>query len=168
MEAIKKIMVPVAFSEHTADLINYAAVLAKPFDAEIILVNIINERDIETLEKAVRADPQNPDTRVALAEFYLNKGMYNEALEQTRQVLNAYPESESALLIAGLAHVRLEQREAALEPLMRFVDLRKDRPTASADKMLEMAYYFLGESYVALERPEEAIAARHPSRAGPR
>ena len=44
-------MVPVAFSSHTADLINYAAVLAAPFGAELLLVNIINERDIETLER---------------------------------------------------------------------------------------------------------------------
>ena len=51
METIQKIMVPVAFSSHTIDLINYAAVLAQPFDAELILVNIINERDIETLER---------------------------------------------------------------------------------------------------------------------
>ena len=51
METIKTIMVPVAFSSHTVDLIKYAANLAKPFDAELILVNIINERDIETLER---------------------------------------------------------------------------------------------------------------------
>ena len=51
MEKIQKIMVPVAFSSHTVDLISYAAALAKPFDAELILVNIINERDIETLER---------------------------------------------------------------------------------------------------------------------
>lgn len=51
MTAIKKIMVPVAFSSHTVDLINYAATLAKPYDAELILINIINERDIETLDR---------------------------------------------------------------------------------------------------------------------
>lgn len=49
METINKIMVPVAFSSHTIDLINYAVNLAKPFGAELLLVNIINERDIETL-----------------------------------------------------------------------------------------------------------------------
>lgn len=51
MKKIEKIMVPIAFSSHTRDLINYAADLAAPFDAELLLVNIINERDIETLER---------------------------------------------------------------------------------------------------------------------
>lgn len=51
MEKIDKIMVPVAFSSHSVDLINYAAQLALALNADIILVNIINERDIETLER---------------------------------------------------------------------------------------------------------------------
>jgi tetratricopeptide (TPR) repeat protein len=114
---------------------------------------------IEQLEEAIRQDPQNPDTRVALAEFYLNKGMYPKALEQAEQVLEVYPENEGALLIAGLAYVRMERREEALVPLEQFVTLRKDRPMAQNDTMLEMAYYFLGESYVKLDRPQEAIAA---------
>lgn len=51
MSKVEKIMVPVAFSSHSGDLIRYAATLATPFDAELILVNIINERDIEVAEK---------------------------------------------------------------------------------------------------------------------
>lgn len=117
------------------------------------------ELSIEQLEEAIRQDPQNPDTRVSLAEFYLNKGMYPEALEQAEQVLRVYPENEGALLIAGLAYVRMERREEALAPLEQFVFLRRDRPMAQNDRMLEMAYYFLGESYVKLDQPQEAIEA---------
>lgn len=51
MKRISKIMVPVAFSEHTFDQIRYAATLAAALDAEMILVNIINERDVETVQK---------------------------------------------------------------------------------------------------------------------
>ncbi|GAB4341591.1 MAG: hypothetical protein Kow0089_16060 [Desulfobulbaceae bacterium] len=51
MKGIRRIMVPIAFSSHTEDLIRYAADLAAPFEAELLLVNIINERDIETLER---------------------------------------------------------------------------------------------------------------------
>lgn len=51
MEKIKKIMVPIAFSSHSEDLIRYAATLATAFNAELLLVNIINERDIEIVEK---------------------------------------------------------------------------------------------------------------------
>ena len=51
MDEIKKIMVPIAFSSHTGDLIRYAARLATPFNAELILVTIINEQDLETLQR---------------------------------------------------------------------------------------------------------------------
>ncbi len=117
------------------------------------------ELDIQHLEEAVRADPQNPDTRVALAEYYLGKEMPAEALDQANQVLEAYPEHEGALLIAGIAHTRLDQPEEALEPLEMFVSLRKDEPMAHVDKALEAAYYFLGESYLKVERPEDAAEA---------
>lgn len=51
MEKISKIMVPVAFSEHSVDLIRYAASIANALDAEMILVNIINEKNIEIVQK---------------------------------------------------------------------------------------------------------------------
>lgn len=51
MLTIRKIMVPIAFSSHTGDLLRYAAGLADPFQAELVLVNIINVRDIETLQR---------------------------------------------------------------------------------------------------------------------
>jgi tetratricopeptide (TPR) repeat protein len=112
---------------------------------------------IAPLEEAVREDPQNVEARVALAEVYLSAGQAQKALEQADQVLAKYPENHGALLIAGVAHVRLGQPEAAVEPLQRFVALRRDGPMAQADKALEAAYYFLGESYMKLNRPAEAI-----------
>ncbi|MBU0491243.1 MAG: tetratricopeptide repeat protein [Chloroflexi bacterium] len=114
---------------------------------------------IEHLEKAVREDPQNAEARVALAQHYLAAGQYEKAVEQVNQVLILYPENTSALLIAGIAHVRLNQPEAALGPLEKLVALRKDQPMAKTDTVLETAYYFLGESYVKLNRPAEAIPA---------
>lgn len=49
---IRKVMVPTAFYSHAGELINFAAGLAQPFQAELIVVNIINVRDIETLQRA--------------------------------------------------------------------------------------------------------------------
>jgi tetratricopeptide (TPR) repeat protein len=117
------------------------------------------ELGVGHLEQAIREDPQNPETRVALAEFYLDQGLYPEALDQSTQVLSLFPEDEGALLISGIAHIRLDQPEAAIEPLEQFVAARKDREMARADTALEMAYYFLGESYMKLAKPVAAIAA---------
>ncbi len=115
------------------------------------------ELDIELMEQVIRDDPQDPEARVALAEFYLDKGLYKDALEQTSQVLDLYPEHEGAMLIAGITHARWGKPENALEPLEKFAALRQEQPTAGMDTALEAAYYFLGESYVTLERADDAI-----------
>jgi tetratricopeptide (TPR) repeat protein len=94
---------------------------------------------------------------VALAETYLVAGQYQDALSQAEQVVTLYPEHEAALLIAGLAAARLDRPDAALAPLEQFVAQRQDGPMARADMALETAYYFLGESYLKLDRPGEAI-----------
>lgn len=113
--------------------------------------------NIEHMEQAIRDDPQNPEPRVALAEYYLTKGLNQDAVQQAGQVLEAYPDNQGAMLIAGVSQVRLDQPEAALPPLEQFVAARKDEPMAQTDTALETAYYFLGDSYLRLNRPDEAV-----------
>ncbi|HFQ90045.1 MAG TPA: universal stress protein [Desulfobulbus sp.] len=47
---VKKIMVPLAFSRLSGELLEYAAGLADALDAELVLVNVINERDVEAVQ----------------------------------------------------------------------------------------------------------------------
>jgi nucleotide-binding universal stress UspA family protein len=47
----KKILVPIAFSDYSQGIINYAASLAEPIGAEMLIVNVINERDLEAVER---------------------------------------------------------------------------------------------------------------------
>jgi len=117
------------------------------------------ELDIERMEQAVSENPSDPQARMVLAEYYMRKGKYSEALDQTSQVLNLYPDHEAALLISGVTCVHMDQPDASLDSLEKFIELRKDRPSAGMDTALETAYYFLGESYVKLNRPAEAISA---------
>jgi len=49
MASIKKIMVAMAFSEHSAGLLTYAADLAERLKAELLIANIINVRDVEAI-----------------------------------------------------------------------------------------------------------------------
>lgn len=51
MQKVSKIMVPVAFSEHSKDLIEYASTLAEALGSDLILANVINERDVEIVQK---------------------------------------------------------------------------------------------------------------------
>ena len=50
MSDIKKILVPVTFSEFSEELIEYAVEVARPLSAEIIFVNIIDQRDIQAVQ----------------------------------------------------------------------------------------------------------------------
>jgi len=49
MDPIKKIMVAVGFTEYAQGLLSYAARIAKSLNAELIVVNIINVRDVEAI-----------------------------------------------------------------------------------------------------------------------
>ncbi len=47
---VQKIMVPLAFSPFSKNILEYAAGLAEALGAELILVNVINERDLEAVQ----------------------------------------------------------------------------------------------------------------------
>ena len=49
MNIIKKIMVAVGFTHYSEELLGYAAGIADSIGAEIIVVNIINSRDVEAV-----------------------------------------------------------------------------------------------------------------------
>jgi nucleotide-binding universal stress UspA family protein len=46
-----KILTPIAFGKYAKEIINYAASLAESLGADLLLVNVINERDIEAVER---------------------------------------------------------------------------------------------------------------------
>ncbi len=48
---IHNILVPLAFSENSEGILRYAAELSKPFGAKLLIVNVINERDLESIQK---------------------------------------------------------------------------------------------------------------------
>jgi nucleotide-binding universal stress UspA family protein len=48
---IKKILVPIAFSKYAKGILTYAADLAESTGAELVVVNVINERDLEAVDK---------------------------------------------------------------------------------------------------------------------
>lgn len=49
MNGIKKILVALGFSEYDKGLFDYSAKLAKSLDAQLIVANVINSRDVEAV-----------------------------------------------------------------------------------------------------------------------
>lgn len=52
MKDITKILVAIDFSDYSTQTIRYAAELANELKATLIVVNVINRRDVEAIEKA--------------------------------------------------------------------------------------------------------------------
>jgi nucleotide-binding universal stress UspA family protein len=48
---VKKIMVPIAFSPYSRGILDYAADLAAAVGAELVVVNVIDDRDLEAVNK---------------------------------------------------------------------------------------------------------------------
>jgi nucleotide-binding universal stress UspA family protein len=48
---IKKIMVPLAFSKYSLGILDYAAEIAEALGAELEVVNVISDRDLEAINK---------------------------------------------------------------------------------------------------------------------
>jgi nucleotide-binding universal stress UspA family protein len=48
---ITKIMVPLAFSKYSPGILDYAAEIAAPLGAELLVVNVISDRDLEAVNK---------------------------------------------------------------------------------------------------------------------
>jgi nucleotide-binding universal stress UspA family protein len=51
MEPIKKIMVAIDFSDYSKPTLSYAAYLANAFKAALIVVNVINQRDVDVIHR---------------------------------------------------------------------------------------------------------------------
>jgi len=49
MEGVKKILVALGFSEYAKGIFDYSANLAKSLDAQLIVANVINSRDVEAV-----------------------------------------------------------------------------------------------------------------------
>ena len=115
------------------------------------------EMNIAHLEKLARENPQDVDTRLALAQYYLENAMYAQALDQAEQVTKAYPDSDGALLITGMAYTQSGKPAAAIEPLEKFAEIHRKSEMAHIDSGLEAALYFLGEDYLKLNQPDKAV-----------
>lgn len=56
MEKIKKIMVAIDFSKYSDFTLKYAASLANSIKAQLIVANVVNQRDITAMRKVVQSD----------------------------------------------------------------------------------------------------------------
>lgn len=114
------------------------------------------DMSISELEAAVLRNPDDPDLRLSLAQVYMGRSRFGDAQRQAEQVLAAYPDNESAMLILGIAYESTDQPVAAIAVLEEFIGRRKGTEMAHVDTILEAAYFYVGRSYLSTNQVEAA------------
>ena len=115
------------------------------------------ELSISEWEQAVQENPADPGARLNLAQHYIANGDYTQALSQAQEVLTAFPDSDGALLIIGIAYSRLDQPQESAGYLDKYIAMKQADEGAPKDMVLEASLFYQGENYLALSQPEQAV-----------
>lgn len=99
---------------------------------------------IAKLEDQIRADPQNADLRVQVADAYLSQSRAQEGLDQYQEALQIDANREDALYGLGLAYRQLGDLDHAGAALQTVIQMNVSNPTAALDKRLQGAHFYLG------------------------
>jgi tetratricopeptide (TPR) repeat protein len=117
----------------------------------------IVDRRLSALEQAVRDKPEDIASRGNLADTYVAKGRYEDAIVQYNAILDAGKETELATFGRAAAYMGLEQYDLAAEDYQTVVDIAKEGEMANVDPTLQAAYYGLGTIAMKQGKPAEAI-----------
>jgi len=117
----------------------------------------IVDQEIATLESAVRADPNDIAVRGQLADTYLAKGRFADALTQYDLIIGTGTNLEPAHMGRAQALVGLNRLDEAAKDYEAVVDIAKGGEMAVVDPTLEAAYYGLGSIALKQSRPADAV-----------
>lgn len=117
----------------------------------------IIDQHVAALEAAVRKDPNDIASRGLLADAYVAKGRYQDAVTQYTAIIDAKTNLEPAYLGRAAAYMGLDQLDAAAKDYQAVVDLAIGGEMANVDPTLESAYYGLGSIAMKQNRPADAV-----------
>ncbi len=120
--------------------------------------NEMTTRSISDLRAQIRQNPDDPALRVQLADAYINKQDWQNALTQSQEALKIDENYLGAFVDQGLAYRGLAQYQGAVNSLQQVVDRTKDNPNLANDPRLQAVEYFLADSYLSLGDGQNALA----------
>lgn len=115
-------------------------------------------RAVVNLEKLVKKAPNDPGSRIRLAEAYAAVGNLDQAVNQYNQALKLDAENPFALVGLGQVAMKRKQWSAAEAYWQRTITKLKGGQFAGKDANLELAYYYLGSCLMEEHRYEDAIS----------
>ena len=117
----------------------------------------IVDRRLSAAEQAVRDNPEDIAARGQLADIYVAKGLFDDAIVQYNLILETDKETELATYGRAGAYMGLGQLDAAAADYQAVVEIAKGGEMAHVDPMLQAAYYSLGSIAMQQAKPAEAI-----------
>lgn len=117
----------------------------------------IIDQHIAALEAAVRDDPNDIAVRGQLADAYVAKDRFADAVTQYTAIIDAKTSLLPAYLGRASALMGLNQLDAAAADYQKVVDMTIGGEMANVDPSLESAYYGLGSIAMKQNRPADAI-----------
>jgi tetratricopeptide (TPR) repeat protein len=115
------------------------------------------DQKLSALEEAVRTDPSNTVARGQLADLYLAKRRFEDAIAQYTVLIDANKEVEPASLNRARAYEQIGKYDEAIVDFNRVVEIALTGEMANIDPTLEAAYFGLGTVALAKGIPAEAI-----------
>lgn len=117
----------------------------------------IVDRQLAALEQAVRDDPKDVAARGQLADTYVAKGRFQDAVTQYDAIVESGQAVELAKMGRAGAYMGLEQYDLAAADYQAVVGIAKGGEMANVDPILEAAYYSLGLIEMKQGKPADAI-----------
>lgn len=96
MKSFKKIMVAVDFSEHSLPSVRQATKLAGGLKAELLLVNVINQRDVDMMKRVAEKAPQ-----------FSFESHLKETVNDRKELFKELIEESGAAKLTVTTHIRI-------------------------------------------------------------
>ena len=117
----------------------------------------ILDRELATLEEAVRADPADLASRGRLGDLYLAANRYDDAIAQYTEIIGTGKQDEAGYVSRGRAYEMKGDLDLAAADYTKVVEIASPNEMANVDPMLQSSYYGLGAIALQQEKPDEAI-----------
>jgi tetratricopeptide (TPR) repeat protein len=117
----------------------------------------IVDRQLSALEQQVRDNPNDVAVRGTLADTYVAKGRFEDAIVQYNLILETGQSTELAKYGRAAAYMGLGRLDEAAADYQAVVEIAKGGEMANVDPMLQASYYSLGSIAMQQGRPADAI-----------